>query len=199
MQSLLLDFSVWRWRVIALLALGLAMLPTLAARATPATMAGLLRNVERDVGAMTEQVSVMRRQLGQQADGEAPASSIVGIADGSFLSTLRSLHQAAIRLERRLGDLRPRLRQIDEAGAGDVLLAMRVELSALTLALGELAASEDAATRAAALDQLGGSLAALDGATAAVWTLGGAEDLPTPVAAPSAGALPPANAADDRL
>mgnify|MGYP001243328470 CR=1 FL=1 len=142
------------------------------AAATPAAMAGLLRTVERDVGAMSEHVSMMRGRLGEPIDGEGPGARVVGIADGGFLSTVRSLHQASLRIERRLEQLKPRLRQLDESRAGEIVLAMRVELSTLTLALGDLAASEDPLARAQALDQLGRALAALEGATAAVWTLG---------------------------
>lgn len=141
------------------------------AAATPAAMAGLLRTVERDVGAMAEQVSVMRGQLDQRIEGEGPGSRVVGIADGGFLSTMRSLHQASLRIERRLAQLKPRLRQLDEARAGEILLAMRVELSTLALALADLVDARDPEVRALALDQLTRALSALDGATAAVWTL----------------------------
>lgn len=169
MRSLLLIRSPWHLPIWAILLLALT--SASLAEATPAAMAGLLRNVERDVGAMAEQVSVMRGRLAEAAGGEGPGARIVGIADGGFVSTMRSLHQAALRLERRLAELRPRLRQLDEAKAGEIMLAMRVELSALTLALGDLAATDDRAVRAEALDQLGTALMALDGATAAVWTL----------------------------
>lgn len=170
-RSLLLTRSLWHLPAWAMLVLALWSSTPVAA--TPAAMAGLLRNVERDVGAMAEQVSVMRDHLAEAAGSEGPGARIVGIADGGFVSTMRSLHQSALRLERRLAELRPRLRQIDEAKAGEIMLAMRVELSALTLALGELAATEDRSGRAEALDQLGTALVALDGATAAVWTLDG--------------------------
>lgn len=171
------------------------------ATGTPAAMAGLLRTVERDVGAMTEQVSVMRGRLAERIDGEGPAAQVVGIADGGLLSTMRSLHQATQRIGRRLDELKPRLRQLDETRAGEILLAMRVELSTLALALGELAASDDAGARVRALDQLSRALAALDGATAAVWTLGpsgGDAPFSGSAAAGSADVTPAAHAPDDR-
>jgi hypothetical protein len=193
----------WRLAVPAIMALWLAIAPSDCAEATPAGMGGLLRTVERDVGAMIEQASVMRGRLGDAIGGEGPGAAIVGIADGGYLSTVRSLHQATLRLDRRLGELRPRLRRLDDGEAGEILLSMRVELSALTLALGELAATEDAALRAEALDRLGSALTALDGATAAAWTLepsrGNAEPpdaLPAESAAFDSAA--PEDAIDDR-
>jgi hypothetical protein len=140
-----------------------------AATPRPATMA-LLRGVERDLGAAIAQIEVLNGRLDAAAGAEGPGAGLVGIADGSYRSALHALLRGTQRLERGLTALWPSLRRSDDRGAGEVLLAMRVELSTMSLARSELTA-EGEDRRAAALERLRSSLHMLDGAVAAAWSL----------------------------
>jgi hypothetical protein len=162
-----------------------ALLSAQVAAATPqlATMV-LLHGVERDLGGAIGQIEVLHERLDAAADAEGPGAGLVGIADGSYRSALHALLRAMQRLERGLTALWPSLRQSDDRGAAEILLAMRVQLSAMSLAWGELTA-EGEDRRAAGLERLRSSLRTLDGAVAAAWSIGPPAD--GDPAAPAAG------------
>jgi len=165
----------------ATLSLALALGFAWQASASRADTAGLLRAIDSDLGAMVEQSSMLHGQLSQSRADASPAASLVGIADGGYMSTVRSLHQTRLHLERRFGEPPP-------------------ALSAMALAIGELAAAEDPGVRAAALDRLTTALEAFAKTTAAASALASVPLDETALADPEASmssAVAAAQSADD--
>lgn len=160
---------------LLLLLLVVGMLPVVTVHRAAATMPvggqHVLHAIERDIGGMLEQGELLRSRLRLPFDVEGPGVRLAGIHDGDYRSTWRALRQSMLRLERNLARLRPTLRENADGGGGEILLAMRVELSAMSLALTELAGAEGEAARNEALARLDASLQSLDGAVAATWAL----------------------------
>ncbi len=160
---------------LLLLLLIVGMLPVVPAHRAAAMMPvggqHVLHAIERDIGGMLEQGELLRSRLGLPFDAEGPGVRLAGIHDGDYRSTWRALRQSMLRLERNLARLRPTLREDADGRGGEILLAMRVELSAMSLALTELAGADGEAARNEALARLDSSLQSLDGAVAATWAL----------------------------
>jgi hypothetical protein len=158
-------------RVVALALL--ALLWSLPAMAAQPTLAQTLDRLERSIHGAAGLLPSLREQVISAELEEADAATAAGIADGGYISSLRALRAATIRLERRLEELRRQLPELNDPTADEILLKMRLALAELELAFEAVLISPDIAGRQAALARIDEALLSLDGATAAIWTLDG--------------------------